>query len=146
MSIEQHQDFHIARRVLRSIAPEYRLVATPIIAKGAFALDHVKKTLEVAEGTAVEEAVAKILFLMGHVVLQDNPIFLPLSGKNFHRYIGREPELISALAELGAQADFLAAQWSLQMFLAFWDIPTEKAQLLIESLRWSEEEWLQYFS
>jgi len=146
MSIEQHQDFHVARRVLRALAPEYRLLATPGIAAGHFAMDQTRKTLEVAEGTPVNEAVAKLLFLMGHIVLVDHATFAPLYGKGLERYKGKEDELISALAELGEQADVTASRWAHRVFLMFWDISSENAEELLEQCKWSRQEWKKYFT
>lgn len=146
MSIEQHQEFHIVRRILRSFAPEYRLLATSNLKIGDYVLDSNRKTIEVAEGTDIHEAVAKMLFLMGHVSLETNPVFAPLFGKHLHNHKGKEVELVTALAELGSQADLIAAQWATKVFTSFWEISEKDAHDLVDGCRMAQEEWHQYFS
>jgi hypothetical protein len=146
MSIEQHQDFHIVRRIIRSFAPEYRLLATANLKPGEYVLDSARKTIEVAEGTEIHEAVAKMLFLMGHIALEDTPLFAPLFGKHLVNHKGKEADLVLALAELGCQADLLAAQSAIKILTSFWDIPLDEAHQLVDGCRMAQEEWRQYFS
>lgn len=145
MSIEQHQEFHVARRILRSLAPEYRLLATENLKSGDYLLDSRLKTIEIAEKTEIIEAIAKLLFLMGHVSLEKEPVFAPLFGKNISEYKGKENELITALVELGLEADKIAASWAVNVFCSFWDISHSEAKTLIESCLMTEDEWRKYF-
>ena len=146
MSIEQLQDFHQVRRILRAVAPEFRTLATNNLSSGEYALDVTKKTIEIGEGTPIKEAVNLMLFSVGHVLLRSNDKYELLFGKGIAQWSKSEEELIDNLSDLGESADAVAAKWAVDTLQAYWQQSEEEAKAAIDPLRMNKSEWRSYFS
>lgn len=149
MSIEQFQHFHQVRRILKAVAPEYRLIADTNLEPGQTVLDvrtHYK-TLAIGEETEIMTAVATLLFQVGHLLLLKDPAFALLFGQNMHDWTATEIELVDHLADLGCRADLAAGKWAVHILQSYWPVKSpDAATRLIDPLLWSREEWVEYFS
>lgn len=146
MSIEQQQDFHQVRRILRAVAPDFRILATSAIKPGEYALDVQRKTIEVGEGTPIMEAVGCSLFSIGHLLLRNDESFSLFFGNGISDWKKSEGELVDELAEQGVSADQAAYLWAVSTIQAYWQLSEDDAKQRIGELRSSKEEWLKYFS
>jgi|GEM_PF-4009843 len=146
MSIEQLQDFHQIRRILRAVAPEFRTLATNNLPSGEYALDLKKKTIEIGEGTPIKEAVNLMLFSVGHVLLTSDDKYDLFHGKGIAQWTGSEQDLVENLSELGESADGIAAKWAIDTLQAYWQQTEEQAKAEIDPLRMNKREWQSYFS
>lgn len=146
MSVEQMNEFHVVRRILRALAPEYRLLASNNIQPGESVLDVTQKTIEVGETQDTFQAVSSLLFQIGHLMLKSNPEFGLLFGKGIREYPGNPDELIFQLASLGTRADVAAMAWASKIFESYWPLRHERIQSLLAQHVWGHEEWQEYFS
>ncbi len=141
-SIEQSAPFNMARRLVRLVAPDFRVFATEELQQGEVILDLRKKTIEVAEGTPDLEAVAHILFQAGHLRLRSRRDLAEHFGK-----IQDTPEttLISALSQQGTKADRLAYRWAFRVLCGYWNVSPDHARRLISPYVWGNSEWEEYY-
>jgi hypothetical protein len=146
MSIEQLGDFHLVRRVLKTVAPEYRLLASSDLEAGESVLDVDRKTVEVGEATPMLEAVAAMLFNIGHLRHRDTQKFSLLFGKGVSAWQHTEDKLINALAHAGMVVDRLSAAWAEIVFCQYWNVEPTQARTMIQRYVWSQSDWKQYFS
>jgi hypothetical protein len=146
VSIEQSNEIHLVRRILRAIAPEFRLLASSNLQAGESVLDAEAKTIEVGEATPIMEAVAAMLFQIGHLCLRNDPEFELLFGVGVAQWKFTEAELIDTLADLGQRADSNAARWAGEVLQDYWPVTSTRAKELMERQCWGRTEWREYFS
>ena len=146
MSIEQLQDFHQIRRILWVVAPEYVVLANEALHPGEIVLDVGTKHLEVGEGTDINEAVAALLFQIGHLKLRNLPECGLFFGHGVRGWVGHEVKLINRLAHIGQKVDAFAADWAKKSFRAFFPDRESGVDNLIDSYVWKKAEWRKYFS
>lgn len=142
-SVEHSNNFHMARRIVKAIAPDFRVFATEDLAPGHSVLDLTRKTIEVPDFQDEIQTVALILFQVGHIRLKNT------SGLDEHfgnlEDIGTK-RLISRLAKQGASADRLAADWAIEVLVGVFNVTEARAKAIIEPQVWDEEEWRDHFS
>jgi len=141
-SIEMGQDFHLARRLTKAIAPDFRVFATESLEEGQCVLDLTKKTIEVGEGTNSLQAAAAILLQAGHLRLRDRTELSEHFG-HIDQSIG-EKRILKRLAEQGALADKLASGWAIEALTSFWSMEPSKAEALLSAYVWNDTEWKSY--
>lgn len=148
MSLEQTHSMHRARRILKALAPDFHFVATNRLEAEECVLDLNGKTIEIAEVTPMDQAVAAVLFNIGHIYVRaTHPKYRLFYGsQELHAWHGREPKLIRKLARLGVITDKLAAQWALEAYVAYWPIQEDAARSLVARYVWPYNAWLNYFS
>lgn len=147
MSIEQRQDFHVVRRLLKVIAPEYRLLASSELSPGDSVIDVKRRTIEVGESTDIMQAVGSLLFQIGHLILRrTHPDFDIFFGHGLEQYKDREDELIDKLSGLGVQADRFASFWAKEIFKAYWPIKEDRADEIIDDYCWNRDQWKEYWA
>ena len=142
-SVEHSNNFHMARRIVKIIAPDFRVFATEDLQEGHAVLDLTKKTIEVPDSRDEIKTVALILFQLGHLRLK--------GVEEFNEHLGNindigEKRLISKLSKQAAKADKISAAWAVQVLKGVFDVAPNKAKILIEEQIWDEEEWRAYFS
>lgn len=141
-SVEHSNNFHMARRIVKIIAPDFRVFATEDLQEGHAVLDLTKKTIEVPESRDEISTVALILFQLGH---------LRLKGlEEFDEHLGNikdigEKRLIAKLSKQAAKADKLSAEWAVQVLKGVFDVAPNQALSLVEDQIWDEDEWKSYF-
>lgn len=145
MSIEQHQDFHQVRRILKVVAPGFRILANEGLEENQAVCDVYNKTIEVGEKTEITQAVGALLFQIGHLLLRHHPDYSLFFGQGLSQYKEKEKELIEKLSELGVKADQSASRWANEIFQAYWPAKDCGPQL-IDRYKWSKQEWKEYFS
>lgn len=142
-SVEHSNNFHMARRIVKAIAPDFRVFATEELEPGHSVLDLVNKTIEVPDFQDEIHTVALILFQVGHVRLKNT------AGLEEHfgniEDIGSK-RLISRLVKQGANADRLAADWAVEVLTGVFNVTEARAKAIIEPQVWNEEEWRDHFS
>ena len=147
MSIEQQQDFHVVRRLLKVIAPDFRLLASEAVEPGDSVIDVKRRTIEVGENTEIFQAVGSLLFQMGHLMLRHNhPDFDIFFGQDLDKWIGREDDLIEKLSGLGVEADRFASRWAKTVFIAYWPIDEMKVDEIIDQYTMNRDQWKEYWS
>lgn len=134
-SLEQNRKVHLARRLMRLFAPDFRIVALSDLPAKASALDLQKKTIEVSEECEVPEALAAILFAVGHLKARAQGLFT----KHFGVGIASVDELICE----GVQADLFASDWAYTQLVEVFRV--EDASKLLEVLVWDEATWRNYY-
>jgi hypothetical protein len=142
MPLEQSAKLHLARRVLRVVAPEFRLFVNSDLQPGQCVLDLQKRTVEVGENEDELEAVASVLFNTGHLILANNPDFAEHAGD-----IGdvNENRLVTRLVSQGIKADQMAVAWAAPVLAKNWNLSELEANELLSSFSWSKNEWLHYY-
>lgn len=143
-TLEHSNRFHMAKRIIRLIAPDFHLFSTKEIPAGSSALDLRKKTIEVGETSDEILAVACVMFQLGHLRLRDRSKFKEHSG-NFKEELEDRKTLLDKLSKQGADADKLAAQWATKALQRVWYVPEGKSEDILESMIWSKSEWLNYY-
>lgn len=143
-SIEHSNNFHLARRIAKVIAPEFRVFATENLEPGQAVLDLKYKTVEVGESKNEISTVAAILFQVGHLRLKDVPELAEHAG-NITNCSG-DKRLINKLSKQGATADELAAEWAIEVLCGVYAVEAKSARDLISSYTWDEDEWKSYYS
>lgn len=146
MSVEQTNDFHVVRRILRTLAPEYRILARRDLEAGSSVLDVKRRTVEVGETPDVMQAVSSLLFQIGHLRLSQDAQYDLFFGKGLSRWKGPIDVLIDRLARLGARADRLASQWASSIFQSYWAIDPKISDDTMHQHTWRYGEWKEYFS
>jgi hypothetical protein len=147
MSIEQRQDFHVVRRLLKVIAPDFRLLASTALAPGDSVVDVRRRTIEVGESTEIMQAVGSLLFQIGHLILHNtHPDFGIFFGRGLDQYEGKEDELVDKLSELGVEADRFASFWAKEIFKSYWPIKEEKVDEIIDDYCMDREQWKKYWA
>lgn len=141
-SLEQNQYFHLARRISRVFAPDYRIFATDRLEAGECVVDHQHKTIEVSEYSPFLDAAAGILFQTGHLRLRHRPEFAEHFGSINDT---SEKRLISKLIKQGLQADELAQDWARKVFVASFPVSKDTADKKIAEFVWSYAEWETYY-
>lgn len=146
MSIEQYQDFHQVRRLLKVIAPEFDIFATPEIPVGSVCYDLRKKSLEIGEGTEMMQAVGALLHSIGHLILRYHPDYGLFFGRGLRDWEGTDEELITLLSTLGERADQFSRGWATQVFKAYWQQHEDQADAIIDRYCMGHDEWHSYWS
>lgn len=134
-SLEQNRKVHLARRLMRLFAPDFRIVALSELPPKASALDLARRTIEISEECTVSEALAAILFSVGHLKARA----LGLYARHFAVDTGSVDELVNE----GVQADSFAADWAYTQLVEVFRI--EEADKLLELLVWDEATWRNYY-
>lgn len=142
-SVEHSNNFHMARRIAKVIAPDFRVFATEELPSGHAVLDLQKKTIEVPESQNDIETVALIVFQLGHLRLSQHEEFAEHFGNI--EDIGAK-RLISRLAKQGAKADQMAASWAVEVLQGVFAVRQSEAESLIFAQVWDEGEWRDYLS
>ena len=142
-SVEHSHNFHMARRIVKVIAPDYRVFATEDLEPGNSVLDLSKKTIEVPDFQDEVQTVALILFQAGHLRLKDLPGFEEHFGNI--EDIGSK-RLVSRLAKQGAAADRLAADWAIEVLVGVFNVSNVHANDILNGQVWDEDEWREYFA
>lgn len=134
MNLERSSQFHQVRRILKTVAPDFRILANPGLAPGFSILDLQKKTIEVPEeGDSIEETVSCLLFQVGHAV--------------WHRYNGIDADgSTDHLAKQNVIIDQFASDWAIRAMASLFSFRFNEAQQRITRLVWSYEDWVSYFS
>jgi hypothetical protein len=146
LSIEQLPAFHMVRRILKAVAPDFRLLANPQLEPGVSALDVSQKTVEISEDTEIFQAVAALLFQIGHLVLLKDQKYDLLFGRGFSSWVGSEGALVDRLSDLGVDADIFASNWALMVLISYWPLSDKKAKQLLSPYAWHKKDWTQYFN
>jgi hypothetical protein len=144
-SVEHSNNFHMARRIVKVIAPDFRVFATEDLAPGCSVLDLEKKTIEVPDFQNEIETVALILFQAGHLRLKVT------QAPGFEEHFGTlndigNKRLVSRLSRQGATADQYAAEWAMDVLKGIFGVSETRAKALIEPQVWDEAEWREYYS
>lgn len=142
-SIEHSTKFHMARRISKTVAPEFRILARSDFSRQESCLDLEEKTIEVSESAPPFEAVGAILFHLGHLRLREDKRF----ANHFGSFTTQsEKELIKKLVREGVMADHLAVEWALEVFLNNFGVSPERAKAILTSQMWSEVDWEAYYA
>ncbi len=144
MALEQLPQFHLAKRIAKIVAPQYRLLSTPYLQKEMYALDSKKKTIEVSEQSDISTAVSQILFSLGHVLLEGESQFDLLFGKGLSGYDASKA--VEDLSSLGERADSIAFEWAKSAMMAYFNYSEKDASQALSSCLWSNQDWKEYFS
>lgn len=136
----------MVRRILRVIAPEYRIMANSGLEAYQSALDLKKKTVEVGENTPIFDGVAILLFQIGHLILADRPEFGYFFGKNIAKWKYSEKTLVNKIIALGMMADQIAFEWASEVMAQYWPMALNETQQLVQRNIWTKDEWTQYFN
>ena len=144
-SVEHSNNFHMARRILKIVAPDFRVFATEALRPNESVLDLAKKTIEVPDFQDEMQTVALILFQIGHLRLKDYDFL------NFKEHFGRiedvgEARVIARLSRQGAGADRFAADWAIAVLKNVFAMEESKAKTLVEPQVWDETRWREYYS
>lgn len=142
-SIEHSLVFNTAKRILRFVAPDFRVIARDDIEENESRLDLTTKTLEVPEGQLFKAA-GMIIFNAGLLRLRFE--------EDFQSVFGKIPSLIDEkrVAEIVAQehkeADEAAYRWAVNTMLSYFPELDETSASSYVDHRLSYEDWLKYFS
>jgi len=144
-SVEHSSNFHTARRIVKIVAPDFRVFATEDLSPGHSVLDLKKKTIEVPDFQNEIHTVALILFQAGHLRLRN------LDHAGFKEHFGEildigDARLLARLARQGAGADRFAADWAIDVLKNAFSIEESEAEALIEPQVWDESKWREYYS
>jgi hypothetical protein len=142
-SIEHSHKFHMVRRLVRAVAPDFRLLARKELGREQSCLDVHEKTIEVSESATEMEMVGAALFQLGHARL--------LGIQKYKEHFGEikdqdEKALIKKLITQGIEADTLAATWSLGVFLDNFNVDNDRAIAIIMSHKWTADDWNDYYN
>jgi hypothetical protein len=144
-SIEHTNSFHLARRIAKLVAPDFRVFATPDIKAKDVVLDIQRKTIEVGEGATPFDAAGAILFSAGHVLLYKDGRYPTHFGRVSEVSVSSDSALISILSRQGAAADRAAATWALGIFVSNWNVSIERATSILEAYAWDVKDWENYY-
>lgn len=133
MSIERSPQFHQIRRILKTVAPDYRILANPGLKPGFSALDLRKKTIEIAEESSNKDSIPALIFQIGHAI--------------YHKHYGVEiSDSPENLARKNVEIDAFASGWTVDVLFSFFNFKLDDARNTVNGLVWSYEDWLSYFS
>jgi len=144
-SIEQSGTFHLARRIAKTVAPEFRIFATDQLKPGEIVLDLRRKTIEICETCDEMQAVAGVLFQLGHVRLMGR------DGTDLEAHFGKisptadETFLVKDIIKQGIIADKLASEWATSVLSNTWNMDVSAAASLIDEYVWTEADWRSYY-
>ncbi len=134
MSLERSSQFHQVRRILKTVAPDFRILANPELNAGFSALDLKKKTIEISESEEiVDDAVSSLLFQIGHAIWHKH------NSVNLNQNADQ-------LAAENFLIDQFALDWGTKVLTMFFGFRYDKAHNCMTRLVWSEEDWVFYFS
>lgn len=134
MSLERSLQFHQVRRILKTVAPDYRILANPGLNQGFSAIDLSKKTIEISESEGtIETAVPSLLFQIGHAI--------------WHRHNGFEENLSKEdYSHQNEMIDQFASEWATKVLTMYFHFDSDKARKQVTQLVWSYKDWVFYFS
>lgn len=133
MSFERSSQFHQVRRILRTVAPDFRILANPNLKVGFSAIDFKKKTIEVSESeVVVEEIITSLLFQIGQAI--------------WHKHHLSSSKTLDDFVDESIKTDQFAAEWAVRVLLFFFSIQIDEARKQVDRLVWSREDWVFYFS
>lgn len=135
-SLEQNRKVHLARRLMRLFAPDFRIVALSDLPEKASVLDLSRKTIEISEECSVTEALAAILFSVGHLKARSQGLYT--------RHFGLKNASLDDLITEGVQADSFAARWAYTQLVEVFHV--DDASRLLQVLVWDEATWRNYYS
>ena len=133
MSIERSIQFHLVRRILKTVAPDYRILANPGLEPGFSALDLRKKTVEIGEESIPHDSVSSLLFQIGHAIYH-NRYGVDVSGSK------------EKLARLNSEIDQFASSWAIHVLFSYFHFKIDDARNTIGELVWDYDDWILYFS
>jgi hypothetical protein len=132
VSLERNPQFHQIRRIIRTVVPDYRILANPQLGSGYSAVDLMKKTIEVSEGDDITSVIPLILFQVGHAI--------------WHSHNKMDATLpLKDLARQNVDIDEFAASWATQVLHSCFDQKFNDASDQIKPLVWSYDDWAFYF-
>lgn len=146
MSVEQTNDFHIVRRIVRMIAPDYRLFASSRVPEHACVLDIRQKTIEVGESNDVFQAISALLFQLGHLRLRNEPRYALFFGDGIREWQDSPEALVEKLARQGSKIDHAAVGWASSIFRSYWPDRPDITDTLMNLYVWNPEQWREYFN
>jgi len=148
MSLEQLQSVHQVRRILKAAFPEFRIIAVDSLGAGFCCLDLKKKTIEISEETPEPQAIAALLFNVGHLHVMKNHRKWRLfyGSKEIFNWKNRESKLVKKMSRLGVLTDRAACEWAIEAYLAGWTIADDLADSLVGRYSWNYNAWLHFFS
>jgi hypothetical protein len=134
LSLERSPQFHQVRRILKTVAPDFRILANPGLDQGFSALDLLKKTIEISESEEeAKQAIPSLLFQIGHAI--------------WHRHNGVNVKLTTEeLASQNASIDQFAFDWATKALVMYFCFELDDARKRMTQLVWSHEDWVFYFS
>lgn len=142
-SIEHSLVFNTAKRILRFIAPDFRVIAREDMSGNESRLDLRTKILEVPEGQAFRAA-GMIIFSAGLLSLKQEDKFPSVFG-SIPRIVSDE-EVIKAVAREHAEADEAAYKWAIKTMSDYFPEVEEAKIKTLADHRLKYEDWLRYFS
>jgi hypothetical protein len=144
-SIEQNSQFHLARRMAKVVAPQFRVFSTEQLKPGECVLDLKRRTIEIGEGTAENQAIGAVLFQIGHLRLRNDPE-LQVHAGNFEGFADQDYKKALQLAiQQGKLADEKAAKWAIERMVSNWNVEAPEAHAIVNSYVWSDSEWVNYY-
>jgi hypothetical protein len=133
LSLERSSQFHQVRRILKTVAPDFRILANPGLNAGFSALDLKKKTIEISESEEImDDAVSSLLFQIGHAIWHK------------HNCINLNQDANQLAAE-NALIDQFALDWGVKVLTTFFNFRYDQAHKSMTRLVWSQEDWVFYF-
>lgn len=142
-SIEHSLTFNTAKRILKFISPDFRVIATDNLGGSDSSLDLVRRTLEVPEGD-VFMAAGIIVFNAGILQLENDENFNFVFGKIPRNAL--DEDLVEEAVNQHVQADEIAFSWAYKMILAYFPEINEKEAKRISDHRMGRNYWKSYFS
>jgi hypothetical protein len=144
-SLEHSKHFHLARRIARIVAPDFRVFTTEAIKEKEYVLDLKSKTIEIGEKTRDFEAVGAILFCVGQLRIKKSGQYPEHFGNLSLISSQDEALIIGILSAQGEKVDRLASAWALEVFVSNWNVSVERAASIFESLTWNASEWDEFY-
>lgn len=142
-SIEHSLVFNTAKRILKFIAPEIRVIARDDMSGNESRLNLKTKMLEVPEGQPFRAA-GMIIFNAGLMALRSEDRFPTVFGK-IPRMLS-DQEVVALVAKEHAEADEEAYQWSMKTMQDYFpELDQAQANSLVDH-RVTERDWVRYFS
>jgi hypothetical protein len=142
-SLEHNTAFHFVKRLVKIVAPEYRVFSSEALERNQCVLDLRLKTIEIGEGTEVLTAVGAILFQAGHLRLRKDSRFKEHFGNIDH--LKDEAITIQKLARQGYMADKSSLNWAITVMSSNWNLHPSKSRTIIQQFTWTEKEWSDYY-
>lgn len=142
-SIEHSLVFNTAKRILKFVAPDFRVIARDDILDSGSSLDLRLKILEVPEGLPFR-AVGIVIFNAGLLRLKNDERFSSVFGK-IPAFM-TDKEAIQHTAKQHAEADQEAFLWAKEVILSHFPELEEARAISLVDHRVSYEGWLKYFS
>lgn len=143
-SIEHNLIFNTAKRILRFVAPDFRVIARDDIVGIESKLDLGNKTIEVPEGHPFMAA--------GMIIFNAGLLNLRSEESNFSTVFGKIPssldddQLVELAAREHADADELAYAWAVKTMSSYFPELEDSKVIDFVDHRISYRDWLSYFS